>query len=197
MREIGDCSGQPVSSSSGWMFTARPCGGSWHFWGSGFGRLLTTHRESARWSISVHDGIASRQAGSMRASAGVLPSCRDRAEADLSRLIRTRTRLNRVSPRPALPVDQRDSPRTGRLLSARRPNLVYGTDRPTTSADQRQISSHDFRSKGGTDRQEPIGRQALLGGARKTAGNMSAVKKCLGVVVREASIEDTRITGGK
>ncbi len=133
----------------------------------------------------------------MRASAGVLPSCRDRAEADLSRLIRTRTRLNRVSPRPALPVDQRDSPRTGRLLSARRPNLVYGTDRPTTSADQRQISSHDFRSKGGTDRQEPIGRQALLGGARKTAGNMSAVKKCLGVVVREASIEDTRITGGK
>ena len=34
-------------------------GGLWHFWGSGFGRLLAAHRESARWSITLHDGIAS------------------------------------------------------------------------------------------------------------------------------------------
>jgi hypothetical protein len=34
-------------------------GGLWHFWGFGFGRLLAAHRESARWSISLHYRIAS------------------------------------------------------------------------------------------------------------------------------------------
>ena len=31
------------------------------FQGSGFGRLLTTHRESARWSVTLHDAPASLQ----------------------------------------------------------------------------------------------------------------------------------------
>ena len=40
---------------------ARPHRRALAFLGSGFGRLLTTHRESARWSISLHYQIASLQ----------------------------------------------------------------------------------------------------------------------------------------
>ena len=41
-----------TKAASSWWASAFP--------GSGFGRLLAAHRESVRWSISLHDGIASR-----------------------------------------------------------------------------------------------------------------------------------------
>src|SRR6478735_5992095 len=43
------------------MFMARPHRRALAFLGSGFGRLLTTHRESARWLVSLHHAPASLQ----------------------------------------------------------------------------------------------------------------------------------------
>jgi hypothetical protein len=95
--DAGDCVCQDSSfPSSGWMFAARPRGGLRHFWGSGFGRLLTTHRESVRWSISLHYRIASLQGR-------IAVKCGEPGDVGPSRRVCWRLHAARSNTLPALP----------------------------------------------------------------------------------------------
>jgi hypothetical protein len=56
--------GTPSVSRLGRMFIARPNGGLWHFWGSGFGRLLNQRRHRRRTTLP--NGLAPLQAPTLQ-----------------------------------------------------------------------------------------------------------------------------------